>query len=304
MYSPEQLDQIFSVLNGKHSFSADDIAKVRSRIERTQPAQHLHPFLGLIAVNEDLFAELAKDKQLEAFSYIALMPESIPLIYGSETSPTLRLAQGNRGYIAILRHPEKNIVIKPLQSPREARIAGIADMLGVGPKQLPTREGFITEEYIDAPLFTQRRESPKKLIYTTGRRFGEILNALHANDIYFNDNSLADDMGRSHLFVPSDRPALLFDYGVALDVSNVRQWSDQEVFDYIRTEPGVNFALQMNPDAAPQLVAEHAPIVRSMSKEKIFGRDEYFVYEGASCASYRISNIDAFMTGFTETYER
>ena len=81
-------------------------------------------------------------------------------------------------------------------------------------------------------------------MYQLGRRMGEILSKLHSRDILYNDVTWTDDMGKSHLIIPETTPAILIDYGVALRLNNHPNLTDEEVFNYARTLPGVNFTVE------------------------------------------------------------
>ena len=150
-------------------------------------------------------------------------------------------------------------------------------------------------------------------MYQLGRRMGEILSKLHSRDILYNDVTWTDDMGKSHLIIPETTPAILIDYGVALRLNNHPNLTDEEVFNYARTLPGVNFTvesyiLQQGEITKQQLEAiaqEYMPSLEKTTKEHVMERDLDFINEGLTFATYRLGNhiVKPFLKGFQETYK-
>src|SRR3989338_1997693 len=279
----------------------------RRKFSVDAPPPHLGNAILFAVTNSDLYQKLLGDKRTKEFGLFGFFPESFPLVYGSETSPRLEVGSGNRGYTFLFRHPVKNLVIKPVQSSRESEIADITSGLGVGPKQYETLECFLTEELLQGKLFSQLRNSettPEKM-YELGRRVATILNMLHSREIFYNDITLTDDMGRSHLMVAGP-DAKLFDYGVALRLNNHPNLSDEEVFNYAQTLPGVNFSLGLDssPDKINNLIQRFRPEVQNSTKQDIMMRDLELTLEGLQFATFRLGGhiFEHFRKGFSEVY--
>ncbi len=193
-------------------------------------------------------------------------------------------------------------------------VAKIADEEEIGPKQYSTIDGFLTEQFIEGEFFSGLRESKTSSdnMYKLGRRVGEILSKLHSREVYYNDTILTDDFGRSHLIVPENSPAKLFDYGVALNLDRHPNLSDEEVFNYARTFPMVNASLegliysqgQLTQQQFDAVVRDFRNEVTGLTKEQIMTRDIDFIGEGITFATFRLGShiAEPFSRGFKETY--
>ena len=306
-YTNEEITQVRDAISGRFQLTPEQIRQGKELFAATEPPQHLGNAIVFAVTNSDLYQKLLADERAKEFGLYGFFPESFPLVYGSETSPSLEVGSGNRGYTFLFRHPVKNLVIKPVQSSRESEIADIAAELGVGPMQYTTLDGFLTEEFLQGKPFSQLRDSettPKKM-YELGRKAAIILNKLHSREIFYNDTTLTDDMGRSHLMVAEPNPKL-FDYGVALRLNNHPNLTDEEVFNYTQTLPGINFSLAFDrsPDKINTLIMRFRPQVVGLSKQDIMMRDLELILEGLHFATFRLGGhiFEPFKKGFSEVY--
>ena len=305
-YSKNELTEIRSAISG--SLTPGDVAFLKGKF-KDPPPQHMIPLIKLAISNTDLYDKVCKDERTKDYSLLGFFPETFNLVYGSETSPKVSFSGGTRGWVAIIDHPDKKIVIKPFQSSGEDEIAKIASDLGAGPRQLETLPGFLTEVFVDGKLFTQLgndKTTPESMA-GMGRRTGEILFSLHSKDIYYNDTILGDDMGKSHIIVPEKSPLILFDYGASINLSQHPKLSDEDVFNFVRTLPGINSMIySASQEEISALISEYRIKVQGYSKKEISSRDIWFVKEGLFFASMRLnmpqSAFDAFSAGFRETY--
>lgn len=311
MYAPEERAEIATMLSGNRRLAPEEIDLVRRELRGKTIPHTMGPFIGLLATNPALYRKLSEDERVATYSLFGFFPETYDLVYGNKALPDISFARGNRGIIGMLRHPEKSRVIKPQQSSKEREIARIADELEIGPRQYTSLDNFLTEEFVDGTPFSQLRgeqSSPDKM-YTLGKRVGEILHKLHGRNIYYNDTILTDDMGRSHVLVPADSPAILFDYGVAINLDQHPNLDDEDVFNYARTLPEINMALAMQlevSDAQRQdIIRRYRPQLEKTPKEGIMTRDIDFIQEGLSFAIHRIGDhcIDPFVQGFRQEYK-
>jgi len=308
MYTEQEVNEVQDLLSGKRKLSEPEIKILQEQFAGKPIPDFMAPFLGFFATNPNLYKKISGDKRAEKYSLFGFFPESFDIVYGSETSPQISFQGGNRGIVAVIKHPAKNIVIKPVQNSRENEVAGIAVELEVGPFQYRTLDGFLTEQFVEGDLFSRLKEEKKSRdsMYLVGRRIGDILKKLHSREIYYNDTMLTDDFGRSHVIVPETLSAVLFDYGVAIRLDNHPNLSGEEVFNYARTFPVENMFLSLTPtkEKIDALVQNYRPKIKRLTKEQIIGRDLDFVDEGLRFAGIRIGNhiIEPFLKGFKETY--
>ena len=323
---------------------------------------HLAPFRGLAETENEtdagLFDKLASDRLLQTYSIYGLFPGLYQRIYRNRERPELTFDGRTRGRVAIFRfqEPSENpgLVVKPLQSRREGEIAQLAGAAQVGPTQYPSLAGFITEEFIPGVFFSDLAakriadagngnadNDNDAIMYRIGRNLGGMLARLHRQQIYYNDATLSDPAGRSHLIVPpnwaanaggnapggnvgSDRSDIsqngagnagndnaeygcrLIDFGVSLRLDNHPRLEPEEVYNFVRTLP--EFRLFSGRGlGGPELgrfLEQYRQRLAGVSKEAILNRDLRFVDEGLRLAARRLGNsIQApFRAGFGEAY--
>ena len=259
-----------------------------------------------------------------------------------------------RGRVAIFRfqEPSENpgLVVKPLQSRREGEIAQLAGAAQVGPTQYPSLAGFITEEFVPGVFFTDlatkriadggngnadNDNDNDAIMYRIGRNLGGMLARLHRQQIYYNDATLSDPAGRSHLIVPPDWAVnasgnapggnvgsdinqsdaandnaeygcRLIDFGVSLRLDNHPRLEPEEVYNFVRTLPEFRLFSGMGL-GGPELgrfLEQYRQRLAGVSKEAILNRDLRFVDEGLRLAARRLGDsIQApFRAGFGEAY--
>ncbi|MSR85961.1 hypothetical protein EXS74_01030 [Candidatus Woesearchaeota archaeon] len=309
MYNEQELAVIRDTISGKRVYTPEEIDLLNQKWIAEDHSRYLGPLHGLFVVERDLYDKVSNDPLVRNFAHIGFFPEIYPLVYESDTLPTLKFAQGNRGLVVLADHPQKRMAIKLFQNCREREVAQIASELGVGPRQYPSLDGYLTEELLEGELFSLlpfERRSPEQM-YTLGRRMGEILTLLHSRNIFYNDTILSDDFARSHVFVPKNKPACLFDYGVALRLDHYPDLSDEEVWNYTRTLPLVNMFMGfgvVDESRKRELIQESRVAFETQTKEEIMARDVSFIIEGLGFASLRLGHniVEPFQKGFSETY--
>ena len=322
---------------------------------------HLAPFRGLAETETDtgLFDKLASDRLLQTYSIYGLFPGLYQRIYRNRERPELTFDGRTRGRVAIFRfqEPSENpgLVVKPLQSRREGEIAQLAGVAQVGPTQYPSLAGFITEEFIPGVFFTDlatkriadgnadndNDNDNDAIMYRIGRNLGGMLARLHRQQIYYNDATLSDPAGRSHLIVPpnwaanaggnapggnvgSDRSdnsqsdagnagndnaeygCRLIDFGVSLRLDNHPRLEPEEVYNFVRTLPEFRLfsGMGLGGPALGRFLEQYRQRLAGVSKEAILNRDLRFVDEGLRLAARRLGDsIQApFRAGFGEAY--
>lgn len=309
MYTPEELKEIQDALVGKVMLdkTQQEILIDVSRKFDLKPV--LKPFLSLLLTNRELWEKMKWDNRIDKYRWVGFLPESYDLVYKSETSPQAYFTERNRGLISVLIHPMKNIVIKPYQNDREKSIVSVASSLGVGPRQYPSLTGIITEEYIEGSKFIDVEPSrlTDDFIYQFGRRMGTIFNLLHENNIFYNDTNLADLWGRSHVIIPHQGEAKLIDFGVAVNLKNYPNLTDEEISDYARTLPRESFKYsgRLSKNEVKELADKYRDFIQNTSPEIVLSRDINLNLSGITMKSEKegyMPIINGFMNGFFETY--
>lgn len=314
MYTSQELSTIRSVIAGKISLTAAQLEKTRQAYIDGKIPPYLRSLFPIYETDPGLFSKLLKDQKAKQFSHFGFFPATYSLVYESGKAANIAVGSGtSRGLVVLIGDCEGvNVVIKPLQSLNEHSIAKTAGMLSIGPRQLETIEGYISEEFISADVITKlpAGELAGETLHAIGMRLGEIFTKLHASGIYYNDTIISDDFGRSHLFVPEPSKALLFDYGVAISLEKYPEFTVQEVYNYFKTVPGVNMqvelAIRSGEDEnrlAEGMAKELGPELRSTKKIDILNRDLQFIQEGAWLASGRLGvSMAPLVEGFEQSY--
>ena len=201
-------------------------------------------------------------------------------------------------------------MVKPLQNRREEEIAAIAGRLGVGPRQLPSLPGFLTEIFSPGRFFT---DLPPELLTedflnAVGNRLGEMLRSLHRERIYYNDATLSDRAGRSHLLVTEEGGVTLIDFGVSALLDRHPQLSLEEVYNVARTNPNFQlFArLGVSEEEMTGFLRQYRQSLAGASAEVIMARDLTFFEQGLRLAAQRMGEDIAapLEQGFREGYHQ
>ena len=155
----------------------DDISERDAAVRDGHCPERLWPLWPLAHRGDELWGQLVEDQQIARFSVYGLFPASYESVYGEEAeNVSIRYDGRTRGRVAIISGlvcgEVADIVIKPCQSPGEADTAAIAGDLGLGPKQLPSIDGFLTEEFVSGPFLTDlgRDEASPERMHGIGPR--------------------------------------------------------------------------------------------------------------------------------------
>ena len=291
-------------------YSADELARARAALAGG----------GLDAAGADagLLRKLQADPLLADYSPYALLPIPYRRIYQQGERPAVTYIGRSRGRGAIFRFADgAGLVVKPLQSRREAAIAALAGELQVGPAQLPTLDGFITEEFVAGPFFTDLppQAVTGEAMHRLGQELGRMLAALHARRICYNDATLSDPEGRSHLIIPpgwENGPAAtgagcrLIDFGVSVLLDYHPRLEPEEVYNLARTTPEFRLfsGMGLAGAALAEFLEQYRQRLAGASAESILARDLRFVQEGLRMASTRMGDriTPPFQEGFNAAY--
>ena len=269
-----------------------------------------------------LFRKLQADPLLPAYSFYGFFPGIYQRIYGDGQRPQVSFAGRSRGRVAFFRFDDgSGVAVKPWQSRREATIAQIASEEGVGPHQFPSLAGFLTEDLIDGTFFTDL--APETLTregqYQVGWALGRMLVQLHRRHICYNDATLSDPEGRSHLIVSAglaatessaesaDGPGCrLIDFGVSVLLDNHPNLEPEEVYNLARTTPEFRLASRLGLDGSSLcgFLEQYRQRLAAVSREEIMARDLRFFEEGLAQAAHRLGEtiIEPVRSGFAAGY--
>ena len=273
-----------------------------------QCSPSLAPFWKLATDAPGLWGKLSQDKRCETYSVYGFFPGVYELVYGSDDPPAISFSGRTRGRVALIQGAGQGLVVKPFQSQREGEIAGTAGYLGIGPRQHPSIPGFLTEELCIGDFFTEL--PPQRLddtaLFQLGRTLGHMLARLHSRKIYYNDATISDPEGRSHLLVSSDGECRLIDFGVSVLLDRHPRLTGEEVYNWARTLPMFRLLSGMSLDRQGwhDFLAQYGKSVAATPVEEIMARDWRFAEEGLGMAAQGLGEGIAapFRRGLVETY--
>ena len=268
---------------------------------------HLIPFYPIRERDSTLFSKLQQDPQVEIYSIYSFFPKTYKLVYSSEP-PSINFKGRSRGQVAILHHKSGSLVIKPYQSKQEPYITDTAGNLGLGPQQSKSIGGFLTESFLSDPFLT---DLPKSLITpdlasNIGANLGRLLLDLHREKIVYNDTTVSDPTGRSHLLISKDASCQLIDFGVSVWLDSIESLSLEEVYNLARTTPMFRLFSGFGHGAAEvvRFLYAYKKELSRTTAESIMERDVKFVEQGIKVLGGRIGDwiVEPFLSGFFESY--
>ena len=288
-----------------------DIAERDAAVRDGRCPERLWPLWPLAGQDAALWKLLVDDKRVERFSVYGLFPASYDLVYGPESVDIdIRYDGRTRGRVAIitgrLRGQAVDVVIKPCQSPGESEIAKIAGDLGLGPRQLPSIDGFLTEEFVPGPFLTDLKpdEASAERMHVIGYELGAALSRLHAAGICYNDATVSDPYGRSHIILASGGGIRIIDFGVALLLrDHPANLTFHDAYNAARTDPMFRLFRQMtshgDSDALARFISDYGRRLAQQSVDEIQSRDWRMAEEGASIVAgmYGVAAADTLRAG-------
>ena len=269
---------------------------------------HMPPFWKLSDLEMPLFLRLTSDPTVKVLSRYAFFPEVFDRLRSGHDIPKLEFSGRARGMVATLTFNDKTIVIKPLQSAREGEIAHIAGELEIGPAQLPTLPGYLTEEFVSGTFFTElpQERLTDDVLGDLGFQVGGMLRRLHQADIYYNDVTFSDPRGRSHILVALNGSCRLIDFGISLNLDQHPDLSRDEVHNFVRTLPMYRVFRSMAEDEShvDRFLADYAEKLAASPKSEITSRDLLFAQQGLKMAARQMGDkiIDPVKDGFVRGY--
>ena len=323
LYGNEELEELRNAISRLLTYNSEEIQQVSAAVRDGRCPAHLAPFWSLAregpgSVNDSrLYRKLQADPLVLTYSCYAFFPGVYERIYCQGQRPRIDLDGRTRGRVALFRFESgEGIVVKPLQSQREGSVARLAGEAAVGPAQFPSIEGFLVEDLVTGVFFTglTAESVSDEEMYQVGRRLGNIIRNLHGCRIYYNDATISDPEGRSHLIVnfgdesktgqgPDCR---LIDFGVSVLLDNFPHLEPEEVFNLVRTTPEFRLMSRMGIQGNDlvQFLAQYRQRLIKTSPEEILARDLRFFEEGLNQASRHMGNaiVQPVSAGFYEGY--
>ena len=284
------------------ALNPDAIAGRDAAVANGDCPERLWPLWPLAETDGELWGLLLADDRIERFSVYGLFPAAYSLVYGSDAggAVSIRYDGRTRGRVAIINGESSSLVIKPCQSRREAEIAAIAGELGVGPIQLPTIPGFISEEFVEGRFLTDLtgEEATPARMQRVGAALARALSRLHAAGVCYNDATISDPDSRSHIIVRPNGEIRLIDFGVALLLDNHPEaLTFEDAWNAARTDPMFRLFRQMTgggDDAAlGRFVADYGRRLAGQTPAQIQSRDWRIAEEGAAIIAGRYGPVAA-----------
>ena len=274
----------------------------------TLPPEWMQPFWKLSDLESDLFVRVSEDPWVVALSQYAFFPPVLAWRSKGRPIPGRTMTGRTRGPVAVLRSVDEAIAVKPFQNSREDEITRIAASVGAGPAQYESLPGYLTEWFADGVFFTdlppERRDSGT--MRSVGHALGGMLRRLHDAGIYYNDASLSDPEGRSHLIIADDGGCTLIDFGVSLLLDRHPEYSREEVHNFVRTLPMYRIFAGMADSRAEMddFLREYGSQMARATREDILARDLKFVQQGLSMAARRLGEdiIPPLRDAFLKAY--
>ena len=290
-----------------------DIAERDAAVRNGRCPERLWPLWPLADQGDELWELLVGDPRVARFSVYGFFPAAYDLVYGDETVDVdVRYDGRTRGRVAIITGDvagrSVRVVIKPCQSPAEAEIAKIAGGLNLGPRRLPSVQGFLTEEFVRGPFLTDLNpdEATTERMHSIGYELGTTLSGLHAAGVCYNDATVSDPDGRSHTILQPDGGIRLIDFGVALLLrDHPANLTFHDAYNAARTDPMFRLFRQMasgaDSDALGRLVHDYGRRLARQSVEEIQSRDWRIAEEGTSIITDRYGSraADALRAGIS-----
>ena len=308
--------------NAAHRYTETELAAIHraiapppppapSEVLATMPApvpEWMRPFWKLVDLEPELFIHLSIDPWVEALSNYAFFPPVLDWRAEGRPIPALRMTGRTRGLVAILQSGHYHLAIKPFQNSREDSIAAIAASVNAGPAQFPSLPGYLTEQYAGGVFFTDlppERRDPDTM-RAVGLQLGGMLRRLHNAGVYYNDATLADPEGRSHIIVAEDGGCTLIDFGVSLLLDRHPDYTREEVRNFARTLPMYRIFAGMADDRAEMndFLREYGRQMAQATPRDIMARDLKFAQQGLSIAGQRLGEhiIPPLREGFLDAY--
>ena len=294
------------------ALTADEIAQRDGAIAGGRCAPHLWPLWPIAQADRALWRRLVDDENIARFSVYGLFPETYGVVYGG-ANPAVRYDGRSRGRVAIITGQRDGssvgIVIKPCQSPAEAQIAAIAGELGVGPRQFPSVSGFISEEFVEGRFLTDLipDDATPDRMGSIGKALGAALRSLHLAGVCYNDATISDPDGRSHVILTSEGSIRLIDFGVALLLrDHPAGLTFHDAYNAARTDPMFRLFRQMagggDSQSLGDFVAEYGRRLARRTAEEIQERDWRIAEEGLSAIAARFGPpiVEAIRDGLAD----
>ena len=292
-YTPEEVAVIRRAIAPPPPKPLEEVIEAMRPRSGLPVPDHMPPFWKLSDLEMPLFLRLSGDPTVKALS-LRLFPEVYERLLSGQGAPSVHFSGRTRGRVAILRCADRTIVIKPLQNNREEQIAHTAGEIGVGPVQLESLPGYLTEEFVPGTFFTElpQYRLTDDFLVGVGSTLGDMLLRLHQADVYYNDVSFSDRAGRSHLLVDADGSCRLIDFGISVMLDRHPHMDREGVHNFVRTLPmyGVFRGMAEDESHVDRFLEEYAEELAAVTKSEITSRDLAFAQQGLNMAALQLGD--------------
>jgi tRNA A-37 threonylcarbamoyl transferase component Bud32 len=307
-YTSSDLYNIRAVISTLPFMSESEAHEMNKLLDEGHCPIHIAPLYKISKSNSDLYKKLLLDPFLVKYSVYGFFPGAYELTYLNDMRAEIRYEGRSRGRVAIITNQDSSLVIKPIQNSKEAHVADIASKLEIGAKQHPTLTGFLAEEFVEGCFLTDldRQSLTNDYMEYIGSQLGFMLAQLHDKGIYYNDSTVSDPNGRSHLIINNSGKAKLIDFGISISLDQYPELSLEETHNYVRTLPLYRLFSSMNPDPKDitEFIRQYQRKFFKTPTKDILARDIRFMKEGLSflVADLDLGRESAFNRGFDSKY--
>ena len=144
------------------------------------------------------------------------------------------------------------------------------------------------------------------MISTVGANLGSLLSELHQENIVYNDTTISDPTGRSHLVVTKDATCQLIDFGVSVRLDNLHSLEPEDIYNLARTTPMFRLFSDLGngPTETMEFLAAYKRHMLRTSLKSIMDRDIKFAEQGISMLALRVGDwvIEPFLSSFRGSF--
>ncbi|KHO46399.1 MAG: hypothetical protein QS98_C0003G0007 [archaeon GW2011_AR3] len=198
------------------------------------------PLAPLATSDPELYQKILNDDRVKKFGPYYFFPEIMEKIDAGQMNGSEPIMAGvNRGLITLydMKGWHGPRVIKPVQSSDEAKIATVASILGAGPAQHPSIDGYLVEDYVPGFELHEVLRAKPGMAGKAGHAIGKKYADLHKADVIYADALIQVLPTKSHVITSTGDDARLIDFGVAVDISKAPEFSLQEVRAILSMDP-------------------------------------------------------------------
>jgi len=276
-------------------FSDDEVSIIRQYFNRQ------------VKLPAELAEKIRTDPLCDEYRIILFLPEIGDRIAKNNERPTVEFFNnGTRDFVEKVSFSDCVYIVKTIENTNEPAIAKTMAEIGVGPQQIESLSGFITEKFIEGKAISKLDPATctPDFMKIIGQKIGEGIKKIHEKGILINDQLLSDDFSKSHTIITPEGEVYFIDFGASVDLNNFPEMTDEEVALIIRSDAYSFFSFSNCPkEKRKAYIDEYRKdrIGRFKNKEEVISRyDGQLITEGLSFLSNRIDNVRSLVAGLNE----